>query len=85
MKKEQENLYLHADGDSFFVACELAVLQKEFQGEPILDVESDIDPRDLFGKQGKALRKVAIEEAADKIREKYGNRSIIRAVSLRKK
>ena len=40
-------------------------------------------PLDLFGKQKKSLGNLAVEEAADKIREKYGNDVIKRAASLR--
>jgi DNA polymerase IV len=42
-------------------------------------------PLDLFGKQEEGLRNTAIEEAADKIRRKYGGDAIKRAASLRKK
>jgi hypothetical protein len=42
-------------------------------------------PLDLFGKQEKSFRSKAVEEAADKIREKYGSSSIKRAASLRRK
>ncbi len=41
-------------------------------------------PLDLFGRQEKALKKIAIEEAADKIRKKFGRDSIKRAGSLGK-
>ncbi len=40
---------------------------------------------DLFGKQEKVSKNLRIEETADKIREKYGEDSIIRAASLKKK
>ncbi len=35
MEKETKNLVLHADGDSFFVACELT-LRPELQGKPVI-------------------------------------------------
>ena len=35
MKKESKNLYLHADGDSFFVACEVSV-HPELEGLPVI-------------------------------------------------
>ncbi|MEX2052549.1 MAG: hypothetical protein WD991_02560 [Candidatus Paceibacterota bacterium] len=35
MKEEEKNLYLHADGDSFFVACELSV-RPELKGRPVI-------------------------------------------------
>jgi nucleotidyltransferase/DNA polymerase involved in DNA repair len=41
-------------------------------------------PRDLFGKQEKALKKLVVEEAADKIRKKFGRNAIKRAASLGK-
>ncbi len=41
-------------------------------------------PLDLFGKQDKALKNLAIEEAADKIRKKFGKNAIKRAASLGK-
>jgi DNA polymerase-4 len=40
---------------------------------------------DLFGKQDKALKNLAIEEAADKIRKKYGESAIKRVASLKKR
>ncbi len=40
---------------------------------------------DLFGKQENVSKNLRIEETADKIREKYGEDSIIRAASLKKK
>jgi DNA polymerase-4/DNA polymerase V len=42
-------------------------------------------PRDLFGNQEKAINKLAIEEAADKIRKKFGTGAIKRLSSLKKK
>ncbi|MES2315832.1 MAG: DNA polymerase IV [Patescibacteria group bacterium] len=42
-------------------------------------------PRDLFGKQERAIKKLIIEEAADKIREKHGSNAIKRASSMRRK
>lgn len=48
-------------------------------------VREENAPRDLFGKQEKELKSLAIEEAADKIRKKYGTNAIKRAASLRKK
>jgi DNA polymerase IV len=42
-------------------------------------------PLDLFGKQSKILKRVVVEEAADKIREKYGPGAIQHAVTLQKK
>ena len=36
MQKERaDNLYFHADGDSFFVACELS-LRPELKGKPVI-------------------------------------------------
>lgn len=35
MKTETDNLYLHADGDSFFVACEVSV-RPELLGKPVI-------------------------------------------------
>ena len=35
MKKQSKNLYLHADGDSFFVACEISV-HPELKGLPVI-------------------------------------------------
>ena len=40
-------------------------------------------PRDLFGVQQASIKRLAVEEAADKIREKYGHSSIRRAASLK--
>jgi DNA polymerase-4 len=34
-KKQPDNLYFHADGDSFFVACELSV-HPELKGKPVI-------------------------------------------------
>lgn len=34
-KKREKNLYLHADGDSFFVSCELT-LRPELKGRPVI-------------------------------------------------
>lgn len=39
-------------------------------------------PLDLFGKQEKSIKSLAIETAADKIRKKFGNNIIKRAASL---
>lgn len=41
-------------------------------------------PLDLFGKQDKALKNLAVEEVADKIRKKYGESVIKRVASLRR-
>lgn len=41
-------------------------------------------PMDLFGGQKNAMKKLAIEEAADKIRRKYGNETIRRVATLPK-
>ena len=41
-------------------------------------------PLDLFGKQEKKLKNLAIEEVADKLREKYGEDIIKRVASMRK-
>ncbi len=41
-------------------------------------------PLDLFGKQERALAKLAIEETADRIRTKFGQNAIKRATSLGK-
>ncbi|MCC6323333.1 DNA polymerase IV [Candidatus Nomurabacteria bacterium] len=35
MGKNSDNLYLHADGDSFFVACELSV-EPQYKGKPVV-------------------------------------------------
>jgi len=35
VKKQSKNLYLHADGDSFFVACEISV-HPELKGLPVI-------------------------------------------------
>lgn len=35
VKKQSKNLYLHADGDSFFVACEISV-HPELKGFPVI-------------------------------------------------
>lgn len=35
MKRNSNNLYLHADGDSFFVACEISV-HPEYKGKPVI-------------------------------------------------
>ncbi len=42
-------------------------------------------PLDLFGRQAKAIKKLAIEEAADEIRRKHGAEAIKRAASLKKR
>ncbi len=42
-------------------------------------------PLDLFGKQKKALKNLVVEEVADKIRKKYGEDTIKRASSLKRK
>jgi nucleotidyltransferase/DNA polymerase involved in DNA repair len=42
-------------------------------------------PMDLFGKQERTLKNTLIEEAADKLREKYGQSTILRASSLKGK
>jgi len=42
-------------------------------------------PRDLFGKQEKVFKNLAIEEVADRLRDKFGSSVIKRAVSLKKK
>lgn len=42
-------------------------------------------PRDLFGGQDKDLKKRIVEEAADKIRAKYGRSAVRRAASLKRK
>ena len=42
-------------------------------------------PLDLFGRQKKKLSNLVVEEAADKIRKKYGEDIIKRASSLRKR
>jgi len=41
-------------------------------------------PRDLFGKQEKVLKNLAIEEVADRLRDKFGSSVIKRVVSLKK-
>ncbi len=46
--------------------------------------EEDI-PLDLFGGQKRALKNMKVEEAADKIREKFGHGAIKRAASLGEK
>ncbi len=35
MSKNPDNLYLHADGDSFFVACEVSTMP-EYKGKPVV-------------------------------------------------
>lgn len=35
MRAKSKNLFLHADGDSFFVACEVA-LKPEYKGKPVI-------------------------------------------------
>jgi nucleotidyltransferase/DNA polymerase involved in DNA repair len=35
MNSQSKNLYLHADGDAFFVACELSV-HPEYKGKPVI-------------------------------------------------
>lgn len=47
-------------------------------------VRQEEAPLDLFGKQEKALKNLAIEQAADKIRKKFGHHVIKRAASLGK-
>ena len=42
-------------------------------------------PRDLFGKQNHSIGKLALERAADKMREKYGHGIIRRASALKSK
>jgi len=42
-------------------------------------------PLDLFGRQDKALKNLAVEEMADKIRQKYGHSAIKRAASMRRR
>lgn len=42
-------------------------------------------PRDLFGGQEKAFKRLAVEEALDKVRKKYGTKIIRRVSSIRKK
>lgn len=42
-------------------------------------------PLDLFGRQDKALKNLAIEEVADKIRRKYGGDALKRVASLKRK
>jgi hypothetical protein len=41
-------------------------------------------PKDLFGKQEKVVNNMVVEEAADKIRKKFGQNAIKRAASLGK-
>ncbi len=48
-------------------------------------LRTELAPRDLFGKQDKAIKRIAIEEAADKIRKKYGTDAIKRGASMMKK
>ncbi len=40
-------------------------------------------PRDLFGVQDHAIDDLAVEKAADKVREKFGNHALMRATSLK--
>lgn len=42
-------------------------------------------PMDLFGKQEKTLKKIALEESLDRLRGKYGMDTVKRAASLKKK
>jgi nucleotidyltransferase/DNA polymerase involved in DNA repair len=46
--------------------------------------EENVQP-DLFGKQDKAMKNLAIEEVADKIRKKYGDSAIKRVASMTRK
>jgi DNA polymerase V len=48
-------------------------------------VREEDAPRDLFGRQEKAIKNLEIEEVADKLRKKFGNSSVKRASSLRSK
>jgi DNA polymerase-4 len=47
-------------------------------------VRQEKAPHDLFGNQEKELKKLVVEEAADKIRKKFGHNAIKRAASLGK-
>lgn len=46
--------------------------------------EENVQP-DLFGKQDKMIKNLAIEQAADQIRQKYGDSAIKRVASLKKR
>ena len=48
-------------------------------------IREENTPKDLFGEQAKVLKKLIVEETADKMRKKYGNDIIKRASSLKKK
>ncbi|MDD5721568.1 MAG: hypothetical protein PHT16_03990, partial [Candidatus Pacebacteria bacterium] len=48
-------------------------------------VREESVPRDLFGKQDKELNNIIIEETADKLRQKYGDDTIKRAASMKRK
>ncbi len=48
-------------------------------------VREEKAPRDLFGKQEKSLKNLAVEETADKIRAKFGRGAIKRLASLKRK
>jgi len=47
-------------------------------------IREEYVPLDLFGKQEKKLKNLAVEEMADKLREKYGDGIIKRVASMRK-
>jgi nucleotidyltransferase/DNA polymerase involved in DNA repair len=47
-------------------------------------IKEENAPRDLFGKQEKVIKNLVIEEASDRIREKYGKDIIKRLSSLKK-
>lgn len=53
MASSSDNLYLHVDGDSFFVACELS-LQPELKGKPVI-VGADRGIAVAMSKEAKAL------------------------------
>ncbi len=48
-------------------------------------IREEAAPRDLFGKQEKALKHLVIETTADKIRKKFGHNAIKRLASLGQK
>jgi len=53
MKKESKNLYLHADGDSFFVSCEVSI-HPELKGLPVI-VGGDRGIAVAMSKEAKAM------------------------------
>ena len=48
MPSDSENLILHVDGDSFFVACEVSE-HSEYKGKPVIDLEGKFLKYGVFG------------------------------------